>query len=173
MKKWILVTMICCLLAVGAAGCPEWLVGAGAGAASIAALDATEQSLITTGAELDTKIIKAEQQVKDASTPEELSLAKKKLAVLGDQKLANLAAIHTVQSIKAVAGEQTPEARQDAVIVGALGLVSLAVREWQKRTLNKKYVSMKAGQARLKTVNPEAEKQLYTLTGEARAAAGL
>jgi hypothetical protein len=57
---------------------------------------------------------------------------------------------------------------------GAIGMVAaLAWSIFSKRKLNQKYVSAKAGQARLKTVNPEAEKDLYAFIGQERTTRGL
>lgn len=174
MKKWIVVTIICCLLSLGSAGClEEMLAGVGIGAVGMSALDATEKSLVEQGENLNEQREIALQEVKDANTPEELSLAEKKLAVLDNSIIANRAALQTVKSIKAVSTAETPQKRTDAILVGVMGIAGIAIREWQKRTLNKKYIAMKSGKARLETDNPEAASKLHSLIGEERRRIGL
>jgi hypothetical protein len=57
---------------------------------------------------------------------------------------------------------------------GAIGLLgTLAWSILSKRKLNAKYVSMKAGQARLKEVDPTAYEKYYTMVGTERTARGL
>lgn len=167
--------VLCAALACGSAGCvwEDFLAGAGLGAAGMSAVEATEESLIETGEDLQAQRVVAVQAVQDANTPEELSLAEKKLAVLDNSLFANAISLKTVQNLKAVAGQETPQGRTDAIATGLIGLGLLALKQWQLMVSNKKKKAMKIGQAKLRIADPEAEKKLFALTGEARTALGV
>lgn len=175
MKRVMLGIVLVVALMFGSAGCvwEDMLLGAGAGAAATSALDATEESFIETGRNLEVERQEVILEVRDANTPEELSLAEKKLAVLDASIFANKASVHTIQNIKAVAGEKTPQGRTDAIATGVIGLGILALKQWQLMVANKKKKAMKIGQAKLRIADPEAEKKLFVLTGEARTALGI
>jgi cell division protein FtsB len=177
MRKTIIVLSFALVLLV--AGCEEYLLGAGAGAAGMSALNATEKTLATEGQKLEAERQQVIQEVQDANTPEQLTLAEQKLEVLDKTIFANKAALQTIQSIQAVAGAQGPD-RQDAVAVGVVGLIGFALEEILRRRLKgnfnlqtKKYDSMKAGQARLKIQDPKLEETLYALIGAERRSRGL
>ena len=178
MKKRIIIGIVFVALLLGTVqpakpSCEQLLIGLGAGAAGKSALDATEASLLQTGEELQDKRTIVVQEVQDANTPEELSLAERKLAVLDASILANKASVHTVQTIKAAAGEKTPQGRTDAIATGIVGLGLLALKQWQLMIANRKKKAMKIGQAKLKVENPDAEAKLFAFTGDARAVLGL
>ena len=123
--------------------CEEVLIGAGFGAAGAEALDATETTLEAKHAELQEQRGKALQDIQDANSPEEVGLAEKKLAVIDNTILANRAAVHTIQQIRFVQAEKTPEGRKDAVVTGVIGLALLGFEEWRRRLQGKKYTAMK------------------------------
>jgi len=181
MKRILLIVIVAVVLSFGAAGCPEWLVGAGAGMATQETLQSWQDNLEAKQIELQAKYEAAEKAIAEAPDPNTLALSTAKRDALRSPMIANEAALITLRSaLKAKSEEPGSQGRADAVATGAIGLIALAIREWQKRTLTTdlsktktKYASMKLGQAKLKLANPEAEKQLYALTGEARSTLGL
>ena len=174
MRKGIL-TLICLVaLMFGSAGCiKEYLVGAGIGAAGVSALDATETALIEQGVALEADYEAAVVEVEKAADPNALALAEEKLEIISKSRLVNRGSLITVQTLKKAAAADNPKDRTDAVVVGIGGIIGIAIEEWRRRLKGKKYTAMKIGQAKLKTANPEAEAQLYALTGEERRKLGL
>lgn len=161
------------VLMFGTGGCEEFLVGAGSGIAGKETLESWQGNLEAKQMELQQKYDLVMNEIKTAPDPNALALAKAKLEPIQNARLANEVALHTVKEILKLPESSNPESRKDALLVGGIGIVGLFIEEWRKRLLNKKYISMKTGQARLKTDNPEAEKLLYDLIGEERRKLGL
>ena len=160
-------------LAIGIAGC-EYLPAFGAGAAASETLQSWQENLEAKQEELQAKYEAAEKAIADAPDPNALAQAVKKRDALREPMLVNEAALITLRSAMAAKSEESgSQGRMDAIWTGAIGLIGLGYREWTRKTLNTKYVASKTGQAKLKLANPEAEAQLYALTGEARRTLGL
>lgn len=165
----IVILLLVCLLA----GC-EYMSAFAAGAATSETLQSWQENLEAKQAELQTAYAAAEKAIAEAPDPNALALAIKIRDALHEPMLVNDAALITLSSVmKAKAEESGSQGRMDAIGTGVLGLIGLAYREWTRKTLNKKYVASKTGQARLKIENPKAEARLYALTGEARRVVGL
>lgn len=173
MKKGIATLIIMLVLLLASAGCEEFLLGAGAGAAGKETLESWQSNLEGKKIELQQKYDAVMKEIETAPDPNALALAKAKLEPIQNAQLVNETALFTVKEILKMPESTNPESRKDALVVGGIGLVGLFIREWQKRILNKKYISMKTGQARLKTEQPEAEAKLYALIGEERRKLGL
>jgi hypothetical protein len=181
MKNGILTIVVVLMLMFAVAGCEsDFLAGLGLGAAGTAALDATETALVTEGDKLQEERTEALQGVQDANSPEELNLAEKKLQVLDNSILANKAATKTVQLIRTAAKAETPQKRSDAIVTGGVGLLLLALKQWQTRKLSKenqvigdKYLAHKIGKAEFEGTNPVAAKKLHEAIGRQRLARGL
>jgi len=183
MKRILFIVLIAAMFSLCVAGCPcpEWLIGASAGMATQETLQGWQENLEAKQAELQAKYEAAEKAIAEAPDPNALTLATAKRDALRAPMIANEASLITLSAaLKAKDEEPGSQGRSDAVVTGAVGLIALGLRELSRRKLNQdldttktKYVSMKTGQAKLKIANPEAEKQLFALTGEARTALGL
>jgi len=175
MKKGIVMMAVTLLLMFGAAGC-EYLVGAGAGVAGQETLQSWKDNLETKKAELARQYEEVLAELKIAPDPNAVAFAKQKLNEVQNSQIANEAALFTVGELLNLPEykEKTPAEREDAVVTGLVGLGILGLREWQKRKLNLKYVSMKAGKATFEeTAEPEAAKKLHTAIGIERTSRGL
>lgn len=78
--------------------------------------------------------------------------------------------VETILKLPETSGEG---GRNDVVISSLIAAGILALREWQKRNLSQKYVSMKAGKATFESADPEAGKKLHTAIGIERTSRGL
>ena len=164
---------LCVIIWLAVTGC-EYMPAFAAGAATDATLQSWQENLEAKQEELQTKYDAAEKAIADAPDPNALALAIGVREALQGPMLANEAALITLSfALKAKSEESGSQDRTDAIAVGVMGLVGLVVRELSRRTLNKKYSAGKIAQARLKITNPDAEKELYALTGESRRSLGL
>jgi len=175
MKKGILVPAVVLLLMFGAFGCEEFLLGAGAGVAGQETLQDWKENLETRKTELAQQYEEVLAELKIAPDPNAAAFAKQKLNEVQNSQIANEAALFTVGELLKLPEykEKTPAERKDALATGLVGLGILGLREWQKRKLNLKYVSMKAGKASFETAEPEAAKKLHTAIGIERTNRGL
>lgn len=154
-------------------GC-EYMPAFRAGAATRETLQSWLENLEAKQTELQAKYEAAEKAITEAPDPNALALAKAKKEALHEPMLINETALITLKTVLTAKSEEGgSQDRTDAIAVGVMGLVGIVVRELSRRTLNKKYVASKTGQAKLKLANPDAEAQLYALTGEARRSMGL
>jgi len=174
MKKGILLLGVMLLLMFGVIGCEGFLLGAGAGVAGQETLQAWEENLEAKKLELQKKYDAVMAEIESAPDPNALALAKKKLEPIQDQQLVNEAALFSVKQImKLPETSGGKEGRTDVLITTLIGGGIVALREWQKRQLNKKYISMKAGKANFEIADPEAAKKLHVAIGKERHYRGL
>jgi len=155
-------------------GCEDFLIGAGAGAAGQKTLQDWEENLEAKKVELQKKYDAVMAEIESAPDANALALAKKKLEPIQDQQLVNEAALFTVkQIIKLPETSGDKNGRTDVLITTLIGGGIVALREWQKRKLNNKYISMKAGKASFELAEPEAAKKLHAAIGIERTSRGL
>lgn len=168
MKKKMFFAM---LLVCSCAGC-EFVSGLGAGAAGQEALSSWKADLEEQKADLEAQYAAAFAELESAPDPNTVALAKKKLDEIQRVQIGNSAALLTIETmLKLPAASEG--GRNDVIISSLLGAGILALREWQKRTLAKKYVSMKAGKATFEAAEPEAGKKLHAAIGIERLGRGL
>lgn len=170
-KEWFVVMLLMCFCCMG---CEDFLTGFGAGAAGQETLEAWKANLEEQKAELEERYVAAFAELETAPDPNTVALAKQKLDEIQNAKMANATALLTVGAVL-----KLPEAtsgkggRTDLLISTLIGGGIIALREWQKRNLTKKYVSMKSGKAAFEAADPEAGKKLHTAIGIERTNRGL
>lgn len=170
MKKELFIGMLlvmCCF-----AGC-EFVSGLGAGAAGQETLQSWKSNLEEQKAALEERYEAAFAELKSAPDPNTIALAKKKLDEIQRVQIGNAAALLTVTTVLKLPEASREGGRNDVIISSLIGAGILALREWQKRNLSKKYVAMKTGKAAFEAVEPAAAKKLHSAIGVERMARGL
>ncbi len=169
-KEWFVVMLLMCFCCVSC----EFVSGLGAGAAGQETLQSWKANLEEQKAALEKRYEAAFTELETAPDPNTVALAKQKLEEVQRAKIGNAAALLTVEAMlklpEATSGEG---GRTDLLISSLVGAGIIALRELQKRTLVKKYVSMKVGKATFEAKNPEAGRELHTAIGLVRADRGL
>lgn len=168
--KWFVVMLLVCFCCMGC----EFVTGLGAGAAGQETLQAWKANLEEQKAVLEERYKAAFAELESAPDPNAVILATKKIEEIQRVQIGNEAALLTVETmLKLPEAEGSEGGRTDVLISTLIGAGVLALREWQKRNLNKKYVSMKVGKAAFEEKDPEAGKKLHTAIGIARTDRGL
>jgi len=168
MKKGMFFAM---LLVCGCTGC-EFVSGLGAGAAGQEALSSWKAELEGQKADLEAQYQAAFAELESAPDPNAVILAKKKLDEIQRVQIGNSAALLTIETmLKLPAASEG--GRNDVIISSLIGAGILALREWQKRNLTKKYIAMKSGKAAFETVEPAAAKKLHAAIGVERTSRGI
>lgn len=168
MKKGIVTLGVMLVLMFGAIGCKDFLIGAGAGVAGQETLQSWKDNLEAKKAELARQYEEVLAELKEAPDPNAIAFAKQKLTEVQNAQIANEGALFAVGELFKLPEykKKTPAGKKDALITGLVGLGILGLREWQKRKLNLKYVSMKAGKAAFETAaEPEVAKKLHAAIG--------
>ena len=169
-KEWFVVMLLVCFCCMGC----EFVTGLGAGAAGQETLQSWKVNLEEQKAVLEERYKTAFAELESAPDPNAVILAKKKIEEIQRVQIGNEAALLTVETmLKLPEASGSEGGRTDVLISTLIGAGVLALREWQKRNLNKKYVSMKIGKATFEEKNSEAGKILHTAIGIARTARGL
>lgn len=170
-KEWFVVMLLMCFCCMG---CDNFFTGLGTGAAGQETLQSWKANLEEQKADLEERYKAAFAELESAPDPNTVALAKQKLEEVQRAQIGNAAALLTVEMIlklpEATGGEGD---RTGLLISTLLGVGIVSLREWQKRNLVKKYVSMKAGKAAFEAAEPAAGKKLHTAIGIERTSRGL
>ena len=170
-KEWFVVMLLMCFCCMG---CEDFLTGFGAGAAGQETLQSWQANLEEQKAELEERYAAAFAELESAPDPNTVALAKKKLDEIQNAQMANAASLLTVETILKLPDAKSGEGgRTDLLISTLIGAGVISLREWQKRNLVKKYVSMKVGKAAFEAKEPAAGKKLHTAIGIERMNRGL
>ena len=170
MKKKMFVGML--VIACCCAGC-EFVTGLGAGAAGQETLQSWKANLEEQKAALEEQYKLAFAELKSAPDPNTVALAKAKMDEIQRVQIGNAAALLTLEMILKLPEASGEGGRNDVIISSLIGAGILALREWQKRNLSQKYISMKAGKAAFEITEPAAAKKLHSAIGVERANRGL
>lgn len=170
MRKKLFVAMLLCFCCTGC----EFFTGFGAGAAGQETLQSWKANLEEQKTALEERYKAAFAELETAPDPNTVALAKQKLEEVQRAQIGNSAALLTVEMMlklpEAASGE---DGKTDVLVTSLIGAGLLALREWQKRKLGKKYISMKAGKAAFEAAEPAAGKKLHTAIGIERTNRGL
>jgi len=170
-KEWFVVILLMCFCCIG---CENFLTGLGAGAAGQETLQSWKANLEEQKAQLEERYAAAFAELESAPDPNTVALAKQKLDEIQSAQMGNAAALLTVETILKLPEAAKGEGGSTDVIISTLiGGGILALREWQKKNLVKKYVSMKTGKAAFEAAEPDAAKKLHAAIGIERTARGL
>lgn len=153
-------------------GC-EFVAGLGAGAAGQETLQSWKANLEEQKTALEERYQAAFAELESAPDPNAVILATKKLEEIQRVQIGIDASLLTVKTLLELPAASGKEGRTDVLVSSLLGAGIIALREWQKRNLNKKYVSMKVGKSKFEAEDPEAGKKLHTAIGVARMDRGL
>ena len=170
MKKELFVVML--LVCFCCTGC-EFLAGLGTGVAGQETLQSWKANLEEQKTALEERYEAAFAELKSAPDPNAVILATKKLAEIQRAQIGIDASLLTVRTMLELPEATDKEGRTDVLISTLIGAGIISLREWQKRNLAKKYISMKVGKATFEGKNPEAGKKLHTAIGIARMDRGL
>ena len=169
-KKLFVVMLLSCFCCIGC----EYVTGFGAGAAGQETLQSWKANLEEQKAALEERYKAAFAELESAPDPNTVALAKQKLEEVQRAQIGNSAALLTVETIlKLPEAESGEGGKTDVLISSLIGAGIIALREWQKRKLGKKYISMKAGKAVFEAAEPAAGKKLHTAIGIERTNRGL
>jgi len=163
--KRLSLTCLTCLTCLTLAGCSPETTAGGIGLGAGIGLSETIKGM---QADLDKReaalVERYNQLVAAGAKAEDLEAVKQQI----DQTVQVRQGVQTTEHLLGV-DWSNPEAAG-----GAIGLIgTLAWSILSKRKLSQKYVSMKAGQARLKEQDPTSEARLYAMIGTERASRGL
>ena len=168
-KEWFVVMLLMCFCYMGC----EFAAGLGAGAAGQETLQSWKANLEEQKVVLEERYEAAFAELETAPDPNTVALAKQKLEEIQRVQIGIDASLLTVKTFLELPEAKDKEGRTDVIVSSLLGAGILALREWQKRNLSKKYVSMKIGKATFEAEEPEAGKKLHTAIGIARTDRGL
>lgn len=169
-KEWFVVILLMCFCCMGC----EFVTGLGAGAAGQETLQSWKANLEEQKAALEERYKMAFAELESAPDPNTVALAKQKLDEIQKAQIGTEAALLTVETmLKLPDATSDEDGRTDVLISTLIGGGIIALREWQKRNLTRKYVSMKAGKAAFEATDPEGGKKLHTAIGIARTDRGL
>lgn len=169
-KEWFVVILLMCFCCMGC----EFLTGLGAGAAGQETLQSWKTNLEEQKATLEEQYKAAFAELESAPDPNAVILATKKLEEIQRVQIgidASLLTVKTFLELPEASGGK--EGRTDVLVSSLLGAGIIALREWQKRNLAKKYLSMKVGKANFEVDEPEAGEKLHKAIGIARMDRGL
>jgi len=170
MKKELFVVML--LVCFCCTGC-EFVSGLGAGAAGQETLQSWKANLEEQKTALEEQYKAAFAELESAPDPNAVILATKKLEEIQRVQIGIDASLLTVKTLLELPEASGKEGRTDVLVSSLLGAGVIALREWQKRNLAKKYLSMKVGKANFEADEPEAGKKLHKAIGIARIDRGL
>lgn len=169
-KKLFVVMLLSCFCCIGC----EYVTGFGAGAAGQETLHSWKANLEEQKADLEKRYEAAFAELSSAPDPNTVALAKQKVEEIQRAQIGNSAALLTVEMMlklpEAASGEG---GKTDVLVTSLIGAGLLALREWQKHKLGKKYIAMKAGKAAFEIADPEAGKKLHSAIGIERVNRGL
>jgi len=168
-KVWFVVMLLMCFCFMGC----EFVTGLGAGAAGQETLQSWKRNLEEQKIALEERYKAAFAELESAPDPNAVILATKKVEEIQRVQVGIDASLLTVKTLLELPEANGKEGRTDVLITSLIGAGILALREWQKRTLTKKYVSMKVGKSKFEVEDPEAGKKLHTAIGIARMDRGL
>lgn len=169
-KEWFVVMLLCfCCM-----GCEDFLAGFGTGAAGQETLQSWKENLEAQKIDLEERYAAAFAELETAPDPNTVALAKRKIDEIQNAQMVNAASLLTVDAVlKLPEATKSQGGKTDVLISTLLGAGILAMREWQKRNVVKKYVAMKAGKANFEVENPTAAKKLHAAIGIERTNRGL
>ncbi len=170
MKKELFIVML--LVCLCCTGC-EFLAGLGTGAAGQETLQSWKANLEEQKAELEERYKAAFAELKSGPDPNAVILATKKLGEIQRVQIGIDASLLTVKTLLELPEATDKEGRTDVLISTLIGAGIISLREWQKRNLAKKYLSMKVGKANFEADEPEAGEKLHTAIGIERTSRGL
>lgn len=168
-KEWFVAMLLICFCCMGC----EFVTGLGAGAAGQETLQLWKANLEEQKAALEERYKAAFAELESAPDPNAVILAKQKLEEIQRVQIGIDASLLTVKTLLELPEASGKEGRTDVLVSSLLGAGIIALREWQKRNLTKKYVSMKVGKAAFEAADPEAGKKLHTAIGIERTSRGL
>ena len=155
-------------------GCEDFLAGFGAGTAGQETLQSWKENLEAQKKDLEEQYAAAFAELETAPDPNTVALAKQKIDEIQNAQMVTTASLLTVDAMLKLPEATKGEGGSTDVIISTLiGGGILALREWQKRNLVKKYVSMKTGKAAFEAAEPDAAKKLHAAIGIERTARGL
>jgi hypothetical protein len=173
MRTWTRHIIILGVLIILAAGCEEFLLGAGAGVAGQETLQSWQENLDAKKAELAEQYDLVMAELESAPDPDAVAVAKQKLQAIQDAQLANEGAMLAVKTALELPKQETTEGRQDVIASAVIGTLILGWQALNKRKLNLKYTAIKAGKAKFDADNPEAAPKLFSAIGIERTKRGL